>query len=485
MAKRFTEIGKKAENLIEQGNEADKKVSSCQARVASSSSKVAEARRQLARASEMDEKGNPKGNVVQARAQLSVAQNHLAASQRALDLAKNEAAQVKQQKKAHVQKVERHNAVERSNIEKLRELKSKAFASDSIALTAGMAERFNEAEDIRVALLKSMGIDAIAEYVTVDENTGADRTWRNVAFSAIDVSEQGDQLSAPMQKVTDKYRESLREGIRRGVVTEKEIRMIGGIVREKYNRRVASKCQGRYWIKKEEFELAMQMQNVKTSEDWERIVARRKALVQKEKDLEEDLRNMNIAEEVKNILAQHRAIGPRSPSSIQLYQRGEPLLDCDEMIRALDNARNFIPSDWVQKGNLKPIQIKYHPRGYFEQGGLYDTIALGGGKEYMKSNAFHELGHRFEKMYPEILEIERQFYDMRTANEALQSLGAGYKENEVTRFDHFITPYMGKDYEGTAYELLSMGMEGIFCGTYDISLDTEYEDFIFGILLAI
>ena len=99
MAKHFSEIGKKAENLIEQGNEIDKKVSSCQARVVSASNKVAEAWRELVRASETDEKGNPKGNVAQARARLSVAQNHLAASQRALDLAKNEAVQVKQQKK--------------------------------------------------------------------------------------------------------------------------------------------------------------------------------------------------------------------------------------------------------------------------------------------------------------------------------------------------------------------------------------------------
>ena len=188
MAKHFSEIGKKAENLIEQGNEIDKKVSSCQARVVSASNKVAEAWRELVRASETDEKGNPKGNVAQARARLSVAQNHLAASQRALDLAKNEVVQVKQQKKTHVQEVERHNEIERSNIEKLRKLKSKAFASDSVTLTAGMAERLNEAEDIRVALLESMGINATAEYVTVDGNTSPDMAWGNVAFSAIDVS---------------------------------------------------------------------------------------------------------------------------------------------------------------------------------------------------------------------------------------------------------------------------------------------------------
>ena len=75
MAKSFKEIGKKAEALIEQGKETDQKVQSCQARVASSNSRVAAARRQLAAASETGEEGNPVGDVEQARAQLSMAEN--------------------------------------------------------------------------------------------------------------------------------------------------------------------------------------------------------------------------------------------------------------------------------------------------------------------------------------------------------------------------------------------------------------------------
>lgn len=190
MAKSFKELGKKAESLIEQGHEADKKVSSCQARVASSSSRVAAARRQLAAASETDDEGRPKGNVEQARAQLGVAQNQLAASQRALSSAKEEANRVRQQKNAHIQEIEKHNAVERSNIEKLRRLQSSAFAADSAGLTAGMAERLNQAEDARVSLLKSMGINATAEYITVGGDVGSNITWNGGGFLAIDTSGQ-------------------------------------------------------------------------------------------------------------------------------------------------------------------------------------------------------------------------------------------------------------------------------------------------------
>lgn len=186
MAKSFKEIGKKAEALIEQGKEADQKVQSCQARVATSNSRVAAARRQLAAASETDEEGNSVGDVEQARAQLSMAENQLAASQRALSSARGDADRVRQQKNAHVQEIERHNQVERSNLEKLRRLRSGAFGEDSAALTEGMAQRLNEAEDARVALLRSMGIDATPDHVAVGGEGSADSGWRGGRFTTLD-----------------------------------------------------------------------------------------------------------------------------------------------------------------------------------------------------------------------------------------------------------------------------------------------------------
>ena len=186
MAKSFKEIGKKAEALIEQGKETDQKVHSCQARVATSNSRVVAARRQLAAASETDEDGNPVGDVEQARVQLSMAENQLAASQGALSSARGDADRVRQQKNAHVQEIERHNQVERSNLEKLRRLRSGAFGEDSAALTEGMAQRLNEAEDARVALLRSMGIDATPDHVAVGGEGSADSGWRGGGFATLD-----------------------------------------------------------------------------------------------------------------------------------------------------------------------------------------------------------------------------------------------------------------------------------------------------------
>ncbi|WP_448861266.1 hypothetical protein [Clostridium sp.] len=652
MAKSFKELGEKAESLIEQGNEADKKVSSCQARVVSSSSRVAAAKRQLAAASEMDDEGRPKGNVDQARAQLGVAQNQLAASQRALSSAKEEANRVKQQKNAHVQEIERHNAVERSNIEKLRRLQLSAFAGDSAGLTAGMIERLNQAEDARVSLLKSMGINAAAEYVTASGDVSADITWNGGSFSDIDLSGQmvsyhgssgenassaigtpspvggafsndrttniliqgsnvttdqitqeesmpiserkealkllrnnlinarirsiaeqeiewqrkcvktlklsdteryemglryidnilevyrdnlrdrgvndgeimerylafyksqylkmlsddiqnqtyllvdhelpdfdqlennirADQQYVPKYVITDKQRESIREGIRRGIVLEKDIRDIGRKVRGRYDELITEKHREYDLIRKQQFNLALEFKNANTSEERERVELKRKLLVERERSLSA---KYNTAGMVKLVLSQYRDIGPKGQSDFQPYQRNVLSLGVGDVVRAIDNVRNYIPSDWVEKSNGKPIEVKCVQRGYFFSGNSSDIVALSGGKEHMQSCAFHEMGHRFENMYPEILKIEKQFYDRRTSNESLQWLGPGYDKSEVTRFDHFINPYMGKDYGGSGFELLSMGMEGMFCETYNISRDPEYEDLILGILVAI
>ena len=188
MAKSFKEIGKKAEALIEQGNEAERKVQACQGRVASANSRVAVARAQLAAACETDEEGNPKGDVQRAQAQLNIAQKQLAASERALSTAKGDVARVNQEKQSHVQTIEQHNKVERSNLQKLQRIRGSAFSHDSAALTKGMAERLNSAEDSRVELLRSMGIEATAEYVPVDGDGTNGNLWTAGGFSALDLS---------------------------------------------------------------------------------------------------------------------------------------------------------------------------------------------------------------------------------------------------------------------------------------------------------
>lgn len=665
MAKSFKEIGKKAEQLIEQGKETDQKVQSCQAQVAASNSRVVAALRQLAAASETDEEGNPVGDVEQTRAQLSMAENQLAASQRALSSIRRDADRVRQQKNAHVLEIEHHNQVERSNLQKLRKLKSEAFGADSAALTEGMAQRLNEAENARVALIRSMGIEAMPDLVPVNGDGSIDSGWRG-GFTELDTSGQaqsyqggsskgianntgvatplggglvssgplpeenmsgnleieptntshynGDDidkglhdnflssaeninalkrykaellamnqhtinvsetqtekalvrthkltnqqkyqnglgyidnivdvfrynlqqrgiiddeamerrlaviradylktlsndiqngtitlydlpdpdfdalaeqiraeqvLSPPKYMISEKQRETIRDGIKKGVINEKDIRLIGHNVREKYDQLALEKHREYDAIRKEQFALAQEIKNAKTVGEKEMIEYRRKTLMERENDL---FLKYNSSEMMKRILSQYREVGSTPDMNRQSYQRSVFNFGSSNVIKAIDNVSEYIPTDWVNKSSEKPISAKHVSRGFFLPGTPSDIVALSGDKNHMESCAFHEMGHRFENMYPEILTIEKQFYDRRTNGEQLTWLGPGYVQTEVTRFDSFINPYMGKDYGGSGYELLSMGMEGVYCETYNISRDTEYEDLILGILTAI
>jgi hypothetical protein len=103
----------------------------------------------------------------------------------------------------------------------------------------------------------------------------------------------------------------------------------------------------------------------------------------------------------------------------------------------------------------------------------------------------HELAHRLEQEYPKIKSMEKAFYERRTAGESLDKLSKltgnyGYGPSEAAKKDKFLDPYMGKDYEGFAYEILSMGIESLTGGYYDIiSDDVDYASFIIGLLAGL
>lgn len=157
------------------------------------------------------------------------------------------------------------------------------------------------------------------------------------------------------------------------------------------------------------------------------------------------------------------------------------------MRKVVEKAYSNYPKDWVRKSaarsTLKPMTSG---RGYYSD--WNDEIAISGWTEDSKlETAFHELGHRYEYAIPEIKAAEKAFYERRTKGEQLEWLGAvtgntNYKRSEKTRKDKFIHPYMGKDYGGTAYELVSMGFEDAFCKPTELAKDPDMQAWIYGIL---
>lgn len=181
------------------------------------------------------------------------------------------------------------------------------------------------------------------------------------------------------------------------------------------------------------------------------------------------------AAELKDLLSQLRGMGNDNLNiDAHLNNSRSP------MRKIVKSAYDVFPTDWVHKsvlyGNLTPKKVK---RGYYG----YGEIAISGfNDDSCFETAIHELGHRFERVIPGILNAERAFYNRRTAGEPLQWLGKGYDRDEKSRFDKFLNKYIGKDYGGTAYELASMGFEYAYINPTKLWEDEDFATWIYGIL---
>lgn len=152
------------------------------------------------------------------------------------------------------------------------------------------------------------------------------------------------------------------------------------------------------------------------------------------------------------------------------------------MRKVVANAYDNYPTEWIEKsiahGNLTPKKVD---RGYYSEWDKVIAISDNGGDSSLKT-ALHELGHRFERAIPEIKEAEKVFYERRTKGEPLQWLGYPYAYSEKSRFDNFLDKYMGKDYGGSAYELVSMGFEYAYTNPTLLWQDEDFATWIYGIL---
>lgn len=156
---------------------------------------------------------------------------------------------------------------------------------------------------------------------------------------------------------------------------------------------------------------------------------------------------------------------------------------------AIEDAYGLYPTGWVQASlDYGRITTGTVDRGYCGWNGA-EVMVSGWDDASKKQTAVHELGHRFESVFPQVLKAETDFYDQRTAGEKYESLraltGVNYAPTEVTKKDHFVDPYMGKDYGGKAYEIMSMGAESAMLSAYNMESDPEYLDFITGLFVTI
>lgn len=189
------------------------------------------------------------------------------------------------------------------------------------------------------------------------------------------------------------------------------------------------------------------------------------------------------SEALKGELGKVRSMGVSEEQSKQMKTHMPGRSTVKQSVR--DAYENY-PTDWIEQSMQRgAITTKKVDRGYYsdDQG----LIAISGwDKASQYETAVHELGHRMEKAVPGILQAEKAFYERRTAGESVQRLkdatGISYRADETTRKDNFLDAYMGKDYAGQFYELVSMGFEYAYTKPDKLAQDPDYQQFIYGLL---
>ena len=155
------------------------------------------------------------------------------------------------------------------------------------------------------------------------------------------------------------------------------------------------------------------------------------------------------------------------------------------MRKVVGNAYRLYPQDWTDKSFARgQLEVKKVKRGYYND--FWKIIAISGnGEGASLRTAIHELGHRMEYTIPDVRQAEKAFYERRTAGYDLEWLGMGYKKSEKARRDKFLSMYMGKDYGGDAYELVSMGFQMAYTEPLELAKDKDMAEWILGLLALI
>lgn len=157
--------------------------------------------------------------------------------------------------------------------------------------------------------------------------------------------------------------------------------------------------------------------------------------------------------------------------------------------RLFDDALDQYPTAWADASSKAGDVIFGRAlRGSHWNLGTHTEITTSGNRLFDQYQTMvHEVAHRMEKSVPAIRQMEQQFYDRRTKGLRSDTL-PGYAANERGRPDKFFDPYIGKDYGGRSFEILSMGAEAILSpqaaslGGRHIMEDLEMLDFILGVL---
>lgn len=166
----------------------------------------------------------------------------------------------------------------------------------------------------------------------------------------------------------------------------------------------------------------------------------------------------------------------------------------------LQQGAEGLPSAWIDVSNKHGDMRIVFTAGRAQYDPYLSEVQIGVDVDVAR----HELAHRMESVVPGLLGLEERFFKFRTGdNPTFRSLNElvgsknQYRDNEVADPDQFFNPYVGKDYKGVAYEIMSVGVQHVYrhlvtkmstqgdmIQTQKL-MDDEYIDFVLGAMMTV
>lgn len=334
----------------------------------------------------------------------------------------------------------------------------------------------------------------IDDYKKSNINHSAEERFNSIRKIVQDNKDAGGYFEHDIQAVGSAYSEYIKDKINnlKGQEYSKTKEQEYDNLRKKYN-------DERIKLKNLELSLNDNLSEMKKAEIQKQISEIKPTVEKLQEEKQQSLNNlMNTSKEIfkQNVDFMTSELGKyREMTKLSDSQLKQKLIN-SKTSKATPHFLNGVkvyPQSWIDKMEERgKVDLKTVSRGSFsESTSGNDVIRISGdSNEESITTAIHEIGHRLETIFPNIRDLEEEFYKKRTEGERTETLRSvtknrGYKGSERTRKDNFLDPYMGKDYNGKAYELVSMGFQYYFTEPKKLMKDPDMFNFISGILLTV
>jgi len=155
-------------------------------------------------------------------------------------------------------------------------------------------------------------------------------------------------------------------------------------------------------------------------------------------------------------------------------------------VKLFNEASKYIPTRLLELSSIFPITIQ-QKKGRANY--LSNTINFDASDGSATATIIHEFGHHIENLSKNFRKLEKEYYDKRTVGDKLKGMQTvkGYEnyKGEFAKKDKWLNLYMGKDYGGSAFEIISMVLPSILLDIDEWGIDTldpETRHFVLGLI---